>query len=158
MTVFHSSIKDQKTISFDVRLDWLSDLKGVVTAHDARGPIYVATPPAFGGEGMDWSPEHLFLGSIAGCFMATYQFFAGKMNFRTTHLECNVVGQIEMVDGKYKFTHIGVFPTIYVDDQTSVEVADLALVKTKKHCLISNTIKTEIVYNGKIARASQKAS
>ena len=158
MTVFHPSIKDQNNISFSVRLDWLNDLKGIITAHDTKGPIYVATPPAFGGEGMNWSPEHLFLGSIASCYMSTYLHFASKMNLKITHLECQAVGQIELVEGKYKFTHIGVFPTIYVDDHTSVELADLAMLKTKKQCLISNSIKADIIYNGKIARASQKAS
>ena len=90
--------------------------------------------------------------------MSTYLHFAGKMNLKITHLECQAVGQIELVEGKYKFTHIGVFPTIYVDDHTSVELADLAMLKTKKQCLISNSIKADIIYNGKIARASQKAS
>jgi organic hydroperoxide reductase OsmC/OhrA len=152
-SIYHPMKKDGKQIVFDVRLDWISDQKGILTANDTEGPIYVATPPAFGGQERDWSPEHLFLGSIASCFMSTYLYFIRKMKFEIAHLECHAIGQIELVEGKYKFTHIGVFPTIHVSDATLMELADLAILKTQKSCLISNTLNADIVYHGKVLRS-----
>jgi organic hydroperoxide reductase OsmC/OhrA len=151
-SIHHPMIKDGKHFVFDIRLDWLNEQKGVLTANDTNGPIYVATPPAFGGQEKEWSPEHLFLGSIASCFMSTYIYFARKMKFTFAHIECHAIGQIELVEGKYKFTHIGVFPTIRVSDATVMELADLAILKAQKSCLISNTINAEIVYQGKVVR------
>jgi organic hydroperoxide reductase OsmC/OhrA len=151
-TIYHPSAKDQNQIIFDVRLDWLEDLKGILTANDAKGPIYVATPPAFGGEAMDWSPEHLFLGSISSCFMTTYLHFVRKLKFSISHIECRAVGQVELVNGKYAFTHISIFPIIHVADATQMESAELALLKTQKYCLISNSIKPEVDYHGKIKK------
>lgn len=152
-SIHHPMIKDGKHFAFDVRLDWLNAQKGVLTANDANGSIYVATPPAFGGQEKEWSPEHLFLGSIASCFMSTYLYFARKMKFEIVHLECHAVGQVELVEGKYKFTHIGVFPTVHVSDATLVEIADLAIVKAQKSCLVSNTINAEIAYHRKVVKA-----
>lgn len=144
--------KDGKHFLFDVRLDWLSEQKGILTSNDTNGPIYVATPPAFGGDEKEWSPEHLFLGAIASCFMSTYLYFSRKMKFQIAHMECNAVGQVELVEGKFKFTHVGVFPSIYVSDETLFELADSAMLKTKNSCLISNSISAEITYNGKVIK------
>lgn len=152
-SIYHPMKRDDKQIVFDVRLDWISDQKGILTANDAEGPIYVATPPAFGGQEKNWSPEHLFLGSIASCFMSTYLYFIRKMKFEITHLECHAIGQIELVEGKYKFTHIGVFPTIHVSDVTLMEIADLAILKAQKSCLISNTLNAEISHHGKVVKS-----
>lgn len=150
ITIVHPQAKNGKRIVFDVRLDWLSNQKGVITANDAKGPIYVATPPAFGGGEQEWSPEHLFLGSINSCFMSTYLFFARKMNFEITHFECHVIGQIELVEGGFRFTHIGVFPTVYISDPDLKGVAQAAMEKAQKHCLVSQAVSVEILYNGKI--------
>jgi organic hydroperoxide reductase OsmC/OhrA len=149
-SISHPIAKDGKKFIFDVRLDWLTDQKGIVTANDAPGPIYVATPPAFGGTENEWSPEHLFLASIASCFMSTYLFFVRRMKFEITHLECHASGQIELVEGKYKFTKISVFPTVHVPHGDLLELADLAILKTQKSCLVSNTVNAEIVYSGKV--------
>lgn len=151
-SIHHPMIKDGKRFVFDVRLDWLEEQKGVITANDAKGPVYVATPPAFGGQGNDWSPEHLFLGSIASCFMSTYLYFARKMKFEISHLECHAIGQVELVEGKYKFTHIGVFPTVHVSNDTVMEIADLAILKAKKSCLVTNSISAEVSFNGKVIK------
>jgi peroxiredoxin-like protein len=151
-SIHHPAAKSDKHFVFDVRLDWLSDFKGILTANDAEGPINVATPPAFGGNEKEWSPEHLFLGSIASCFMSTYLYFIHRMKFDIAHLECHAIGQIELVDGKYKFTHINVFPTIYVSDATLQGLAELAMLKAQKSCLISNTINAEVNYHGKIIK------
>lgn len=151
-SIHHPPVKEDKKIVFDVRLDWLNQQKGVLTANDAKGPIYVATPPAFGGEEHEWSPEHLFLGSIASCFMSTYLYFTRKMKIEIAHLECHAIGQIELVGGKYKFTHISVFPTVHVSDATLMDLADSAMLKTEKSCLISNSINAEIIYTGKVIK------
>lgn len=152
-TIHHPIAKDGKRFVFNVRLDWLTDQKGIITANDAPGPIYVATPPALGGNEEQWSPEHLFLGSIASCFMSTYLFFVRRMKFEITHLECHAIGQVELVEGKYKFTRISVFPTVHVADASLMELADLAILKTQKSCLVSNSISAEIVYSGKVMKS-----
>jgi len=142
--------KIHKPIFFDIELNWLQDRKGVLTATDALGVIHVATPPAFGGEGKPWTPEHLFLGAISSCFMTTYLAMAHKLKFEITHLECQAIGQVEIVEGKYRFTNINLYPKVYVSGEEIREKADLAMQKTHRHCLISNSVNADIFYHSQI--------
>ncbi len=142
--------KTDKQFLFEVKLDWQEKNKGVLSAVDADGTIDVATPPEFGGEGKPWSPEHLFLSAISSCFMTTYLAFAKKLQFEITNFECNTIGQIEIVEGKYKFTLINVYPKIFVANESLREKANVALEKTHKYCLISNSINAAIFYHSQI--------
>jgi peroxiredoxin-like protein len=142
--------KTAKQFFFEVKLNWLADTRGTLTAKDATGTIHVATPPEFGGEGKPWSPEHLFLSSINSCFMTTYLAFAKKLRFKISNFECTAIGQIEIVDGKYKFTNINLYPKIYIANEALREKANLALEKTHHSCLITNSVNAGIFYHSEI--------
>lgn len=142
--------KTDRQFFFEVNLNWLADTRGVLTAKDAEGPVHVGTPPEFGGEGKPWTAEHLFLSSIISCFMTTYLAFSKKMHFEISHLECSAIGQIEIIDGKYKFTNINLYPKLYIADDSISPKAHLALQKTHKYCLISNSVNATILYHSEI--------
>ena len=142
--------KTEKHILFEVQLNWLCKKKGILRAKDAEGKLYVATPPKFGGEGKPWTPEHYFLNAISGCFMTTYLSFAHKLGFNISNFECTTIGEIEIVDGKYKFTIINLYPKIYIAEESLRKKASAALSKTHKHSLISNSVKADIFYHSEI--------
>ena len=135
---------------FQVQLNWLSNKKGLLSSNDALGTLHVETPPAFGGEGKPWTPEHFFLGAISSCFMTTYLAFIKKLQFEIVDLECEAIGQIEMVDGKYKFTQVDLYPKVYIDTEMLREKASLAMEKAHKYCLISNSVNADIFYHSQI--------
>ena len=122
--------KTEKHFLFEVQLNWLSKKKGILWAKDAEGVLDVATPPQFGGEGKPWTPEHYFLNAISGCFMTTYLSFAYKLGFEISNFECNTIGEIEIVEGKYKFTVINLYPKIYIAEESLREKAAAAVSKT----------------------------
>lgn len=142
--------KTDRQFLFEVQLNWLADTRGILSAKDADGTIHVATPPEFGGAGKPWSPEHLFLSSISSCFMTTYLAFAKKFHFEISRFSCSTIGQIEIVGGKYKFTNINLYPKIYIADEAIREKANLALEKTHKYCLITNSINAGVFYHSEI--------
>ena len=142
--------KTEKQFLFEVQLDWLSAKKGMLSAKDAEGSIHVAIPPKFGGEGRPWTPEHLFLGAITSSFMNTYLAFAQKAGFQLLHFDCSTVGQIEIVEGKYRFTIINLYPKIYIAAETLREKATAALEKTHRSCLIANSVHADIFYHSEI--------
>jgi len=135
---------------FDVQLNWLTDTKGVLTAKDAEGTIHVATPPEFGGSGKPWTPEHLFLGAISSCYMSTYLSFAKKLKFEISHLNCEAIGKLEIMEGKFKFTVINLYPKIFIADELLIDKANLAAEKTHKYCLITNSINSAVFYHTEI--------
>jgi peroxiredoxin-like protein len=149
-SVHHIEAKNKKQFVFEVELNWLVKKRGILSANNVNNILHVATPPEFGGEGREWSPEHLFLSSVSSCFMSTYIFFTQKPVFGITNLNCTAIGHVEMVDGKYQFTRIDLFPKINIATEEAREEANLALEKTKKYCLISNSIKTDINYSAEI--------
>ena len=142
--------KTNKQFLFEVQLNWLTAKKGVLFAKDAEGTLHVATPPIFGGEGKPWTPEHLFLSSISSCFMTTYLAFAQKSGFEISDFDCNIIGQIEIVEGRYKFTNINLYPKVYIANESLREKASVALEKTHKYCLITNSVNAGIFYHSEI--------
>ena len=139
-----------KQFYFDVQLNWLEKNKGILSANDVKGTIYVATPVQFGGEGQEWSPEHLLLSSVSSCFMTTFLVFAKKLGFTAAHIECEASGQIELVDGRFQFTQIDFFPKITVTEKELESKAGKALEKTQKYCLISNSLKCPVNYHSEV--------
>lgn len=142
--------KTDKQFFFEVQLNWLADTRGILSAKDANGTVHVATPPEFGGEGKPWTPEHLFLSSISSCYMTTYLVFAKKLGFEISHFDCNTIGQIEIIEGKYKFTNINLFPKMYITGEELREKARIAMEKTHKYCLITNSVNATIFYHSEI--------
>ena len=142
--------KKSKQILFEVRLDWLTKKKGLLSARDAEGTLHVATPPAFGGEGKPWTPEHLFLSSISSCFMATFLSFADKFDFGISCFECSAIGQISFHEGRYRFSTIDLFPKIYIPDTVLREKAVMALEKTHQYCIITNSVSAPVFYHSEI--------
>jgi organic hydroperoxide reductase OsmC/OhrA len=139
--------KSSDPIFFEVELNWLSQTKGILTANDTCGPIYVDTPLRFGGVEKDWTPEHLFLSSLSSCYMSTLFSFMKKMDLAAVHFECKVIGEIEPVEGKYKFTTINLFPKLCVADEAAKTKALAAIEKTNTYCIISNSIDAVIYYH-----------
>ena len=148
------SLKNNKPIIFATDLHWSGDKTGIVSSHSLKS-FSVSTPPEFGGPDGEWSPEHLFLSSITSCFMSTYLVFVNKMKIDNTGFECTATGQVEIVDGKYKFTYIHVYPKAFVGNDADVEKAKLAMEKAKKYCLISNSVNAEIIQHSEVVIAKQ---
>lgn len=142
-------LKNNKPIIFTTDLHWFEDKVGVVSSPSLKS-LSVSTPPEFGGPEGEWSPEHLFLSSITSCFMSTYLVFVNKMKIENTGFECTATGQVEIVDGKYKFTYIHIYPKAFVGNDADVEKAKVAMEKTKKYCLISNSVNAEIVQHPEV--------
>ncbi|MDR3714231.1 MAG: OsmC family protein [Puia sp.] len=148
----HKMTKSNRQYLFEVDLNWLSEQKGILSSDETAGTIQVAAPAAFGGQGREWSPEHLFLGAISSCFMSTYLSFAEKSGLELSRLTCNAIGQIEVVEGKYRFTDINLFPKIYVAFDESKERAGEVLRKTQQFCLVANSVNARMIYHPEVLK------
>jgi organic hydroperoxide reductase OsmC/OhrA len=148
------SLKNNKPIIFATDLYWSGDKLGIVSSPSLKS-FSVSTSPEFGGPDGEWSPEHLFLSSITSCFMSTYLVFVNKMKIENTGFECTATGQVEIVDGKYKFTYIHIYPKAFVGNDADMERAKVAMEKAKKYCLISNSVNAEIVQHSEVVIAKQ---
>lgn len=142
---------DKHQYYFEVQLHWQGGHKGIMTAPDVKDTIRVATPPEFKGGVADmWSPEHLFLSALSSSFMTTYLALADKAELTISHYECNVIGQIALVDGHLEFLAINLFPKIYVPAADDMVKANEVLKKAYAHCIVANSIKPHLVHHGAV--------
>ena len=131
--------------SYNVSLNWMEGMKGIMSSNELPTKIEVATPPEFdkGIPGI-WSPEHLFTAAVLSCFMTTFLAIAefSKLEFET--FDCNAEGILDKVEGKFLITEINLRAKLKINDLEKAEKAERVLQKSEAACLISNSIKTKV--------------
>ena len=100
---------------YQASASWSFHRRGVVQPGDGIPyTLEFSVPPEFGGEGGNWTPEHLLLGSVASCFVATFRGMAEKSNLEFQTIEVAVEGLIEKREGSLRFTKIVLRPKVLI--------------------------------------------
>lgn len=133
---------------YEVNVDWENERKGLMSSPDLVEVIEVATPPEFpkGMEGI-WSPEHLFVASVNSCLMTTFLAIAENSKLEFSEFSSRAVGKLEKIDGQFMISEITLTPLLAIHDEKDRERAVRILQKSEAACLISNSIKTKIIFN-----------
>ena len=136
---------------YEVSINWQADRKGVMSSPVLNTKIEVATPPQFpkGMEGI-WSPEHLFVAAINSCLMTTFLSIAENSKLEFASFDSKAVGKLEMVDGKYMMSQVTLMPIVSISNEQQKERAERVLQKSEAHCLISNSVKSTIIFRPEI--------
>jgi peroxiredoxin-like protein len=132
---------------YEVQLNWTSDRKGLVSSPVLQSNIEVATPPEFpkGIPGI-WSPEHLLVAAVNSCLMTTFLAVAENSKLDFISFDCNANGKLEKVDGKYMISEIVLSPVLIIKSNADQERAMRILEKSEAACLISNSVKSKIIF------------
>jgi len=77
--------------------------------------------------------------------MTTFLAFAQRLNLPFVSYSSSGEGILEFVDGGYQFTKIILRPVVKVTSALAVEQVKQTLEDAHKSCLISNSIKAEVV-------------
>lgn len=144
---------------YTVNLKWKSDRKGEITSPELSTAIEVATPVDF-PKGMPdiWSPEHLFVAAVNTCLMTTFLAIAENSNLEFISFTCKSVGVLDKIDGKFQVSEITLIPELIIPEGTNEARAMRIIEKSEQHCLISNSIKTNILLEPKIIVEQKTAS
>ncbi|HVS96646.1 MAG TPA: OsmC family protein [Puia sp.] len=132
---------------YEVALQWIEGRKGVISSPVLDESITVATPPEFpkGVPGI-WSPEHLLVAAVDGCFMTTFLAVAENSRLEFIRFDSKATGKLEKVEGKYLITEIELSPALEISDEAHREKALRVLEKSETACLISNSIRSRILF------------
>lgn len=106
--------------------------------------LAVAPPSQFGGPGDQWSPEDLFMSSIASCFILSFRAISRASKLNWLSIECHSKGVLERIDGKTRFTKVLTKAYLIIPPTESIENAERLLHKADQSCLISNSLTTEM--------------
>ena len=134
--------------SYDVNLTWKEGRKGTLSSPKLLEEIEVATPLEFDGgvEGV-WSPEHLFVASISSCLMTTFTAIAEYSKLSYESLNVKASGKMAKNEqGKFVMSEITLKPELTITDEKFADKAERILEKAESSCLISRSIKSDIVF------------
>ncbi|HXV72074.1 MAG TPA: OsmC family protein [Acidimicrobiia bacterium] len=128
---------------------------GFLTATvDSLPEIYVASPPEFGGPEKVWSPEHLFVASIASCLMTTFRSIAARSGVDVLDYTDEAVGRLRRGDdGLYSIESVVLRPSIVISSDSKMERAQRLIEKAEQVCLISRSIRSEVILDASIMQA-----
>ena len=133
--------------NYEVSVEWQEDRKGLMASPVLNQTIEVATPPQFpkGMEGI-WSPEHLFVAAINSCLMTTFLAIAENSKLDYVSFNSKGTGKLDQVEGKFLMTEVTLEPVVTVEDEKNKEKAERVLQKSEANCLISNSVKSKIIF------------
>ena len=137
---------------------WTMHKRGILEAQDIPRTVNFAAPPEFGGEPGLWTPEHLLLGSVATCYVATFRAIAEKSRLELGSLEVFVEGVITKEEGGFRFTEIALKPSITVERVDDVVRAQRLAEKAERACLISRSLSAKIAVQAKVEVAEPVAA
>lgn len=137
--------------NYEVKVNWKKDRKGILCSPSLQSKIEVATPPEFphGVAGV-WTPEHLLVAAVNSCLMTTFLAVAENSKFEFINFESSASGKLEKVDGRYVISDITLFPIVTIADPGDRERAEKVLQKAEAACIISNSIKSKIIFQPQV--------
>jgi peroxiredoxin-like protein len=129
---------------YETKVTWTEGRKGELS-EPTMPTIEIATPQEFPkGVPNTWSPEHLFVASANICLMTTFLAIAENSKLEFKSFECDGTGKLEKVDGRFMISEIVLKPKVVVIEEKDIDRAKRIVEKAENHCLISNSMKTEI--------------
>jgi len=129
---------------YSTEVEWTKEREG-----DLCSPVlpclHVDAPPEFKGHDGAWTPEHLFVGAVNSCFMTTFLAIAENSKLDFVSFKAAAAGKLEKLEGQgFVMTEITLRPKLTIRDSRDTARASRILEKAEKHCLISNSIKSEV--------------
>jgi peroxiredoxin-like protein len=140
--------------SFKVDAQWTGRRRGFVEDGTEVPRIHFAAPPQFQGESGFWTPEHFLLAAAASCFVTTFRAVTEISKFEPVGLELSAEGVIEKGEGGFQFTRITLRPVLTVARETDQERGARLLEKAEHSCLISRSLKGQVVMQPRVQVAA----
>ncbi len=136
---------------YEVDVNWVNDRVGMLSSTELTDEVSVATPPQF-AKGVEniWSPEHLFTAAVNSCLMTTFLAIAENSRLEFESFNSRALGKLEIVDGKYIMSEVTLIPELTITSEEQREKALRVLQKSEAACLISNSIKSKIIFKPEI--------
>lgn len=133
-----------KEFPYSTSLKWTGEKKGALSC-EGRPDIQVACPPEYGGHENIWSPEDLFVASVEVCVMTTFLWLAGREGMTPSSYESDASAIATMADGVFGIPKVTVRVRVGVEKEEDRGVAKKALGGVMDWCLVTKSIRPEVV-------------
>jgi organic hydroperoxide reductase OsmC/OhrA len=143
---------------YSTNVSWTGERHGHLSA-PVLPMLEVDAPPEFRGHDGVWTPEHLFVGAINSCFMTTFLAIAENSKLDFQEFDSKATGRLEKQDNVgLMMTLVVLRPRLTIRNARDEERAFRILQKAERHCLIANSVKTQIRLEPEIRIADQLAA
>ena len=106
--------------------------------------LQVAQPSEFGGPGNAWTPEHLLLAAVEGCYLFTLRAYARASQIQFLELDLIAEGTVDREEGVTRFTEIVLRPRLVIGDDVQLDRITKLLQRVERACLVSASLSTPI--------------
>ncbi len=148
----------ENSYRYHAQAHWTMHKRGILEGEQIPRTINFAAPPEFGGEPGLWTPEHLLLGSVATCYVATFRAMAERSKLEVGRLEVFVEGTIAKEEGGFRFSEILLRPVIGIEREEDSQRAQRLAEKAERACLVSRSLGTKISAQFKVEIAEPAAA
>jgi peroxiredoxin-like protein len=125
-------------------VEWAGGRRTILRFPDLPG-VEVAPPPEFGGLGESWTPEGLYVGAVASCFLLTFIALAERSDFELASADVSAEGKLEKTAaGGYWLSQMTLRPMVVVESAKDVERAERLLNKAEQSCFVAASIKSRV--------------
>jgi tRNA-Thr(GGU) m(6)t(6)A37 methyltransferase TsaA len=130
---------EPKVYSFSVTSQWHHTQPSLLKGKD-KEPITVGCPIEFGGTASNWSPEHLFVGSINICIMTTFFWLLDRTDIRVHGYQSTATGHASLTRTGFRFTHVTIEPHIQIHDETQRASVVTLIHDAAEQCMVTNSL------------------
>jgi organic hydroperoxide reductase OsmC/OhrA len=117
----------------------------VVVSGEGLPDLDTGPPPQFGGSEGVWSPETMLSAAVANCFILSFRAIARASKFEWTSLDVHVDGILDRPERATFFTGFNIHVALNVPSDEKLQMAQRLLEKAEQICLITASLKSEIV-------------
>ena len=134
------------THNFTVDIEQTEGLRGKTQPRGVEQGLNFSVPPAFGGPGGEWTPEHFFAAGINTCIMATFLSIAQNSKFDVRGYRASATARMESTPEGLRMTQVELKPEVTVGTEEDKERALRMLEKAESMCPISNSTTAKIIF------------
>jgi organic hydroperoxide reductase OsmC/OhrA len=107
--------------------------------------ILGSSPVEFGGDGVNWSPEELFVAAVSQCHMLTYLFLCARAGIVVETYRDRAVGTLEVEGASHgQFQKVELHPEVVLASGDPQQ-ATVLHVDAHQHCYIASSIRADVV-------------
>ncbi len=131
-------------MNFETAVEWTGGYPAELSCQNGK-VIEYSSPVELGGMKGPLTPEDAFVGSAGMCFQIVFSRIASDLGVEVRAFSGRSVGRLETVDGVRKFVSITLNLRITLAPGSDVERARKALEATKRKCLVTNSMASEVI-------------
>ncbi len=125
---------------YECRLDWKHNKSAELYFNDDKPRFMTGGGPEFGGDAANVTPADMLVAALSSCVMSTFISMASRAGLEFTAYEDSADGEMAMVEGALRFTHVNLRPRVTVKREEDREKCEAMLHKAHSACAVGNSV------------------